>query len=81
MNVIHVVRGKQRVGRKIQSMKKCFILRGALDKGMTVYSILHLEPPESEFGSGGEARVASTKHGYLLLLAHPVLSSVLLLSK
>ena len=45
------------------------------------YSSLHLEPPESEFGSGGEARVASTKHRYLLLLAHLVLPSVLLLSK
>ena len=45
------------------------------------YNSLHLESPESEFGSGGEARVASTKHGHLLLLAHSVLSSVLLLSK
>ena len=40
------------------------------------YSSLHLEPPESEFGSGGEARVASTKHRHLLLLAHLVLPAL-----
>ena len=39
------------------------------------YNSLHLESPESEFGSGGEARVASTKHSHLLLLAHPVFCS------